>query len=193
MSSRRKRAKQFVDPGDLAPSVAAGLTQDVSIEELRAADPGRIPGGHKAAQHMNRESGGRTPNPHFVAAHKNTGLVRQAQDGRKLIDAEITFTQPVFNAIRAGMMCLKCMEPQSSANADEHIPGCEGVLVHGSRYMRDFYQVQDIALEFEGETHIGPSKPMSEIVAERELEVAKALFNRKIDEGGSRGRNARVT
>jgi hypothetical protein len=190
---RRRNKKQFVNPNDLAPGLREGLTQDVSIEEIRRNDKGSIPGGLKAAQHMNKETGGRVPNPHFVAQQTDTGFVRQATDGRKMVDAHLTFTNEVFNAIRGGMMCLKCLEPQASANADEHMPGCEGVLVHGPRYMRDFFQVQDIALEFEGETHIGPSKPMSEILAERDLERQKRDFQQKILEGKSRGRNARAT
>ena len=190
MSIRRRRnKKQLIDPGDLAPSVAAGLTQDVSIEELQAESRESIPGGLKASQHMNRETIiSRVPNPHFVGQHKNTGLVRQAQDGRKLVDAEITFTHPFFDAIRGGMMCLKCMEPQETANEDVHLPGCEGVLIHGPRYMRDFYQVLDISLEFEGDVHIGPSKPMSEVITEKDERAARLAFDLKIAAGGSRGK-----
>jgi len=51
--------------------------------------------------------------------------------------------------------------------------------------------VLDIAMEMEGEVHIGPSKPIKEYLQEQELRHEKAKFEAKIMEGKSRGTGAR--
>ena len=65
--------------------------------------------------------------------------------------------------------------------------------MRGPRYMRDGWQTADIALEFEGEVHVGPSKPISEYEAEVEERREQRKFAAKIAEGGSRGRRGRGT
>lgn len=182
-----KRRRQKIDPGDLAPGIAAGLTQDVSIEELRDAHQGKIPDGLKVAQHMNQEQSSgvsRGLRPHFVAQDKITEFIRQSPDGRKFADVEITFTKDILDQIRGGMLCLKCMEPQSYPFEDFHLKGCEGVLMRGPRYMKE-WQIIDLAMEFEGETHIGPSKPMAEYDAEIEEKRLKRAFDEKVAGGKS--------
>lgn len=182
-----KRRRQFIDTSDLAPGIAEGLTQDVSIGELRKEYKGKIPDSIKVASHMNQEqrSGvSRGLRPHFVAQNSITGFIRQSPDGRKFADVEITFTREILNQIRAGMICLKCMEPQASPFEDAHIPGCEGVLMRGPRYMRE-WQIIDLAMEFEGETHIGPAKPMAEHDAEIEERRLKRQFDEQIATGKS--------
>lgn len=177
-----KRKRQFIDTGDLAPGVAAGITQDVSIKELRAEHKGTIGDSIKVAQHMNKETktGARGGlRPHFVAQNSITGLIREAPDGRRFADVELTFTKDILDQIRAGMICLKCLEPQDRPFEDYHLKGCEGVLMRGPHYMRD-WQIVDLALEFEGETHIGPSKPMAEHDAEIEERRLKRQFDRKV-------------
>lgn len=182
------KRKQLVNPADLAPRVAEGLTQGVSIEEIRAEGRGKKnPSGLQAIQHMNSEvpSGvGRVPTPHFVAKDSITGYIRQSPDGRRFADAELTFTEDVMAAIRSGLICLKCLEPQGHPFEDFHLVGCEGVAVRGDRYMRD-WQIIDIAMEFEGQTHLGPAKPLAEHDAEIEERRLRRQFDEKIAGGKS--------
>jgi hypothetical protein len=45
-------------------------------------------------------------------------------------------------------------------------------------------QVMDMAMEFEGERHLGPSKPIAEYMEEQELRVEKRKFIRQVLDGG---------
>lgn len=185
---KRKSKRQLIDPADVAAGLREGLTQGVPISEINRQGRGeKIPSGLAASQHMNTEKKSGTagvPTPHFVGRDSITGFIRQSPDGRKFADAELTFTPDVLNAIRAGMICLKCLEPQEYSFEGAHVPGCEGVQIHGPHYMRD-YQIIDLAMEFEGETHIGPAKPL----AEHEAEVDERRAKRKFDLALAQGRS----
>ena len=43
----------------------------------------------------------------------------------------------------------------------------------------------DFAMEFEGEVHVGPNKPISEYLLEQDLEREKRKHAKKLKEGGS--------
>jgi hypothetical protein len=182
--SKRKRNKALtkrhvhkVNPDDLHPSIAAGLTQGASAEEaqqhLGKITP--VKDGADIARELARTptvDGSRVPLPRFTATTTDTGFVRESHD-RRLADATLTFPPETFGALRAGMICLKCLEPQEHSFEDYHLEGCEGVALHGPTYMKD-RQIMDLAMEFEGEKHIGPSKPMSEYLAEQDKRTGRA-------------------
>ncbi len=205
--NRALRLKRNIPERDLSPKIAGGLTQGVPLKELRGVGPelergestpsemlamasergAHAPSGLEAMQHMNTEAdsgSSRVPRPHFVGEDSITGLIREAPDGRKFADVKLHFTPDIMMAMRTGMMCLKCMEPQGYPWEDFHLPGCEGKAIRGDRYMRD-WQIVDIAMEFEGETHIGPAKPLAEHDAEIEEKRLKRAFNEKIAQGKS--------
>ena len=54
-------------------------------------------------------------------------------------------------------------------------------------------QIMDVAMEFEGDKHLGPARPMSEYLEEQSLRHEKAKFEARIAEGRSRGRRARAS
>lgn len=184
--SRAAKRRRHIDPAELHPSLRAGLTQGASFEEAME-ELGPIPNRDSTdiVRYLKdttpvRDS--RVPTPRFVGANASTGFVRESLD-RRLGDAVLSFHPDTVRAIQAGMICMRCLEPQPFAFADEHIEGCEGVLIHGKHYMKD-RQVVDFALEFEGEKHIGPSKPMTELLEEQDLRVEKRAFIGRVLEGG---------
>lgn len=181
-----KRRRHEIDPGELHPSLRAGLTQGASAEEAQQ-HLGAVANhdGRDIVKYMREEqqsSTARVPTPRFAGSDSSTGFVRQSLD-RKMGDALLTFPPEVIRAIQSGMICLRCLEPQSWAFEDAHLEGCEGVLIHGPHYMKD-RQVMDFAMEFEGDKHIGPSKPMSELAEEQDARVEKRLFIKRVADGG---------
>ncbi len=180
--NRALKRRRHINPEELHPSLRPGLTQGASAKEaqeyLGSIEPARD--GTDVARYM-REAGSagdsRVPIPRFSGSDHATGFVRQSLD-RRMGDALLTFPRDVIRAMQAGMICLRCLEPQPYAFADDHLEGCEGVLVHGPHYMKD-RQIMDFAMEFEGDKHIGPSKPMSEYLEEQDLRVEKAKFRAK--------------
>ena len=141
-----------------------------------------------------RVVGTRVPLPKFVGKEpEQTSLVTTFPDGRNFREAHLTFQPETIRAMKAGMICLKCLEPQAYANEDKHMPDCEGLALHGPRYMRKGRQIIDLAMELEHSTgtHVGPSKPIGEHMAEMELRAEQRRFRKKIEAGGSVGRRAR--
>lgn len=180
-----KRRRHAIDPGEIHPSMRAGLTQGASAEEAQQElGPVANTDGGDIVKYMReqKEATGRVPVPRFIGSDSSTGFVRESHD-RRMGDAVLTFPREVISAIQSGMICMKCLEPQATAFGDEHIEGCEGVLLHGPHYMRD-RQIMDFAMEFEGDKHIGPSKPMSELAEEQDARVEKRLFIKRVAEGG---------
>lgn len=181
-----KRQRHGIDPAELHPHLRAGLTQGASATEAQeelgpvvARDSTDIV---RYLRDTSTVGDSRVPTPRFIGANASTGFVRESLD-RRLGDAVLSFHPETVRAIRAGMICMRCLEPQPFAFADEHLEGCEGVLIHGKHYMKD-RQVVDFALEFEGEKHIGPSKPMSELLEEQHLRVERRAFIGRVLEGG---------
>lgn len=97
----------------------------------------------------------------FRAFDVSGGMALRFPDGRMFRDVDVAFTKEDRERVRLGYICIRCLEPQSAANADEHLPGCIGVDMHGERYMRDGQHMIDVAAEFdEREIHVGPSRPI---------------------------------
>lgn len=177
-----KSRRHEISPEEIHPALRAGLTQGASAEEAmqQLGKVERAQDGRDIAAYLKdvkTVADSRVPIPRFAGTDANTGFVRESHD-RRMGDAVLTFHPEVVRAIQAGMICLRCLEPQPFAFADEHIEACEGVLIHGKTYMKD-RQVVDFALEFEGDKHIGPSKPMTEYAEEQDLRVEKAKFRAK--------------
>lgn len=166
---------------NLAPAIAEGMTFGVPKAEALAESPSKE---GSVVRHMSEhESVGRVPLPRFVGEDR-AGMVTTFADGREFRDKTLIFQPEVMRSFQAGMICLRCLEPQSHAFADEHLPGCEGVALVGARYMRD-RQIMDYAMEFDGERHLGPSRPINEYLDELEAVAEKRAFDRKIAEGRS--------
>lgn len=176
-----------MDLDKLAPGIAEGITEGVSKEEVMeemAAEPSPLDGAERIAHLAKDRRVERVPLPAFVGEDHPSDLLVTFADGRTFRDVNKTFRPEVHEAMKAGMICLRCLEPQPTAFADEHLPGCEGVALAGPRYMRD-RQIIDMAVEFEGEKHLGPSRPISAYLDEMRAEREKALFDRKLAEGAS--------
>lgn len=188
--NRALRGKQTINPDNLAPGIAAGLTQGVSKEEVMRdlAAQASAPSGVESIRHMNHvEHVGRVPLPKFVPDETPSDLVVIFPDGRAFREVEKMFQPDVIAAMRGGMICLRCLEPQAEAFGDDHLPGCEGVAMHGTRYMRD-RMILDLNMEMRDGKHLGPAKPMSEYLDEQAIRAERARFDAKIAEGGSKGR-----
>lgn len=183
--NRALRGKQLVNPDNLAPRIAEGITQGVPKDEVFAdleasrQEERQIVKGMVEQAHV-----GRVPLPRFVGADHPTSVVLTFADGRSFRETNKTFQPETMRALQAGMICLKCLEPQSHAFGDEHLPGCEGVALAGPTYMKD-RQIIDLNMEFEGEKHIGPAKPIRQYLEEMDMRAEQRAFDRKIAEGAS--------
>jgi hypothetical protein len=119
------------------------------------------------------------PRPAFVA-EDDLGSVWTDETGRLQRNVNMTFNREVIRAIQSGVICLRCLEPQDEAFP----PVCQSPAELGCQYPIRERQIMDFAMEFEGDKHIGPSKPVSEYLLEQDLRVEQ----RKFEEGkGARG------
>lgn len=190
--AKRKKDSWRVDPADLDPKVAAGLAQgdeEIEEQEERYKAEGLHPSGLQIASHMGQAEtviGSRVPKPRFVAMEGGYDMVTSIGDDRNFRDVNKVFDPETLQAMKAGYICLKCLEPQAFAFEDAHLEGCEGVSLAGPEYMKK-RQIMDIAMEFEGETHIGPSKPLKEFFQEQELRREQREFEQRLTDGKSRG------
>lgn len=178
MSRKRKKKCKDINPDDLAPGIAAGFTQGISKQEALEQFP--VTSTASSVSHMKEQKDQRIPSPRFVAREsERADVVTTYPDGRTFRDSALVYPPDVLRAMRAGYICFRCQEPQSSAFADDHLEGCEGVSISGPTYMKD-RQIMDIAMEMEGEVHLGPSKPISEYLLEQDLRVEKRKFDQKV-------------
>jgi hypothetical protein len=103
-------------------------------------------------------------------------------DGRLLRDVDVAFSKDDREKIEHGYICIRCLEPQSSMNADDHLEGCIGVAHYGERYMRDGHHLVDVAAEFdEREVHVGPSRPLRAHLQELEEQAEKRRFKERMN------------
>lgn len=177
--------RKTVRDDEVQPGIAAGLTQGVPAEEALSYFPAQNVSGVESVRHMAHDEsvgGSRVPRPHFVAEDAGTETILISGE-RGFRDTNRTFTAEQMSALRAGMLCLWCLEPQSHSFADEHVPGCFYVQLHGENCMKN-RQIMDVAAEFEGTKHLGPAKPMSEYIAEREQRLEKRRFIDRVLCGG---------
>ncbi len=182
----RRRKKKGVKLADLDPGIAAGITQGKHAdEEARERFPAT--GGHGVSQisHMREESmvgSSQVPLPRFVAEEDADSVWYDEPTGRVQKNVTMTFQPETIRAMQSGMICLRCLEPQSQAFPDI----CESYEWSGCSYPIKERQIMDFAVEFEGNKHLGPAKPISEYLQEREARKEKRNFIVKRLAGGNK-------
>lgn len=187
MAHKRKRKKNTISPDDLAPGIAKGLTVGASAKEALEEHPVKGKSGIELVRDLakaERVIGTRVPLPKFIGREApDSPLIMSYGDERRFRDVTLLYPPDVLRAMREGMLCFKCGEPQAHAWEDRHLPGCAGVDLHGGTYMRE-RQILDMAMEMEGEVHVGPSKPLSEFADEQDLRIEKRAFIDRVLDGG---------
>lgn len=188
MGVRRNRKK--VDPSRLHPKMAEGLTQGKhSLEEARALpDPEGPKTAAEALQHLTNVpavDGTRVPAPRF-RGEDALDSVWTDDTGRLQRNAHLAFPPETISAIRQGMICLRCLEPQSHAFPEV----CTSPPEMGCTYPIRERQIMDFAIEYDGDKHVGPAKPIGEYLAEQDLRREQEMFAERQKSGG---RGVRVT
>lgn len=173
--ARRRKMDSIIE--EMHPKQRDGLT-------IAGEDVGNMPApspttasiiGHLGKEGIGRV--GRLPAVQFVAEDDPSEFWSMG-DERVVAGADVTFTPDTFAAIQSGMICLRCLEPQYSA-----FP--ELCCMEWCGYPIRDLQIRDLALEFKGQKHLGPSKPITEFMDEAEERYQKEKFARKIAEGKS--------
>ncbi len=181
--SRKRKRKQFVNPDDLAPKIAEGLTQDASAREaMQEHPPSTNPSGIEIASTFSNavresEDDPRSKRVHFIVRVDTDTVVIEPNTGRKMFDVEVILPPEHRRQILAGYRCINCYERFDYA-FPLHCPVC-------GYEVRD-RQIQRAAQEFEGDVHVGPKKPIRRILEERDLEAEKRDFRYRLEHGGSR-------
>ncbi len=131
-------------------------------------------------RHMGQESAGgkvgRVPAVKFVAEDDPTEYWSDGATDRIQAGADVTYTKETWGAMLAGMICMRCMEPQ-----EEEFPQECSLCSYSMKES----QPRDMALEFKGEKHLGPSKPVSDFMDEAQEKYLKQRFEAKIAAGKS--------
>jgi hypothetical protein len=175
----KRKARNKINPDtDLAPGIAAGITEG---DETLPAKPIRPL--QERVGHMRGEETQRPSRVRFVA-EPNSAVVH-FPDGRSFQDVDVIVNEEYRRQMQAGYRCLRCHEPQ-----DEAFPKRCDVCFYPMRER----QIMDCALEFDTDgRHVGPAKPISEYLDEVEMRAEKRRFEQKIAEGRSRGRHAKTS
>jgi hypothetical protein len=166
-----------IDPDKmLSEDIAEGLTLGPDSEEEAKEKFPNLPGAPDLS-YLKREGGVKFR----VFDKPSSPLYIGFPDGRLLRDVDIGFTKEDRERIEQGYICIRCLEPQSAANADDHLEGCIGVAHYGERYMRDGFHLIDVAAEFdENEVHVGPERPLqSYLDAQEERRLKRAFAEKK--------------
>lgn len=187
-SKQHKRARKkgrLVSTDELAPGIASGLTQGVPKKEALEMFPvSSAPDGVQLVRHMRdvSESGSRrVPLPKFVAAEDADSVWYDEPTGRIQKNVSLTMQPEVVAAIRAGEICLRCLEPQEHAFPEI----CTSPPEMGCSYPIRDRQIIDAAMEIQGNKHLGPAKPITEYLEEQELRREKRAFIARKIEGGA--------
>lgn len=176
----RAGAKRKIREEDLHPTVARGLTQDVSAEEALTHFKPRGGSGVEVVQHMHKadrrlERARGVPYAAFVAESNTSAVWVDGVTDRPQMDYTKTYTPEGVRLLREGRQCLRCDEPLE-------IPFPVACPLCG--YSVKERQIMDIAVEFEGEKNLGPSKAIGEHLNEIEMRTEKRRFIDKVMEGG---------
>jgi len=160
------------------PAQKAGLV--VGGEEVVSSPPSS--GGQQstsdAIKHMADVD---TNGVRFVAEPDNSEIWSLGDD-RRFGGVDVTLRPEDFRKMQSGYMCLRCYEPQEESFPLQ-CPLCG--------YAMQERQIRDVAVEFTGTKHLGPSKPISDYVDELDEAAARKRFAKKIYEGGSVQKNKR--
>jgi len=148
--SRRDKVKR----DQLAPLIAEGFTEGVPLDRVESELPVKTRPESDPA-YMNEQAtvpGTRIPLPRFFVEHDTEGIW-QVHQGRVHRGARIILLPETLEAMKAGLICLRCMEPQ-----DEPFPfRCTSPPEMGCEYRISDRQLRDIAVEYEGESELGPT------------------------------------
>ena len=177
----RKRRRQDVSRDQFHPSVAKGLTfaGEMSDEEALQEHYTPVPDGgdrvaHLAKADVKLQRG--VPYAAFVAENSFDAVFTDGVTDRPQMDYRATYTPEGLRLLREGRQCLRCQEPLEPA-FPLACPLCG--------YSVKDRQIMDIGMEFEGERHLGPAKPVSEWMIEQEARKEKRKFARKaLSQGG---------
>lgn len=180
---QRKRKRQRINSTDLAPLIAQGYTEDASpdeaFEHAEQQRPLERVGAKGKLEHMKhvdeRLAAARGGFAGFVATNDPGAVWQDGVTDRLQYDLHKTYTAGGMRLLREGRQCLRCDEPLDPAFPIS-CPVC-GYAVNDR-------QIMDMAMEFEGERHLGPSKPITEYMQEQEARVEKRKFIRRVLDGG---------
>jgi len=154
---RRKRSSSRPDPvkpDQLAPGIAAGYTEGVPADKIDEELPSRRddPIDLRLLKQPKMVEGTRVPLPRFLVEDESSELWTPGR-GRTQRGVRITLAPETLAAMKAGWICLRCMEPQ-----DESFPlTCQSPEEMACDYPIRERQLRDIKIEYEGERQLGPS------------------------------------
>ena len=176
----RKKGARSMDKiiEEMHPSQRAGLTiNGEDVEQQPASSPTTT---SDLIRHMGQDdAGGKTgrgPAVKFVAEDDPSEFWSLGDD-RVVGGADVTVTPELFKGMQEGYYCMRCYEGPQDVSFPEQCDMC-------GYAMKDL-QIRDIALEFKGEKHLGPSAPITEFMDQAEEEYLKRQFAKKIAEGKS--------
>lgn len=150
---KRSSSSRKVDRRDLAPAVAEGYTEGVPLDRVEQELPPDKPASRPT--HLNEVElvpGTRVPVPRFYAEDEPASVL-DIVTGRTQRHARITLNAETLGAMKAGMICLRCLEPQDTAFPEV----CQSPPEMACSYPIAEHQLRDIAVEYEGEQTLGPS------------------------------------
>jgi hypothetical protein len=163
-TAARRRHGRKLNLENLAPKIAAGITQGASAREALAEFPTQasVDGAEIASRQLGGENEGlpgtRIPRPRFVARDDTHSV--WTDDGNRLQrNAILAMEEETYLAMKAGYLCLRCLEPH-----DPPFPG----LCDMCGYPMQERQIMDIAMEFRGRDHIGPGAPIADYLAQQD-------------------------
>jgi hypothetical protein len=166
-----------IKPDQLAPKIEEGFTEGpLTPEQARREFPvRRAPGPSYAHMSAPRKRG----EPYVAMVLEPNGVpISEPNTGRRFQDVDVIVTEEEAAEMKAGYRCLRCKEP-----FEEAYPASCSVCGYEVRDRQGL----DAPLELDGRRHVGPSRPLGEIMDELELRQELAAFEQKILEGGSRG------
>jgi hypothetical protein len=171
---------------EVSPFIASGLTSDEDEDREQYAKSTTVDGETTIRQvsRVRYLEGTRVPIAVFVCTQDDDTIwVDGVHDDRVQRGAIISFPPDVVEAMRLGYICIRCQEP----HPDPFPLACSLCGFN----MKEL-QAPAFASEFEGETQLGPSKPLQEYVDRQRLESEKKAFEKKLAGGSSpmRGLNA---
>ena len=145
-------SEKTVKPDQLAPLVAAGYTEGVPVEKIdEELPPARSPLDLRELTQPEMVEGSRVPLPKFLVEDDTSGLWTPHR-GRVQRGAKIILLPETLAAMKAGWICLRCMEPQEEAFPEI----CGSPPEMACDYPIRERQLRDIEQEYEGEQSVGP-------------------------------------
>jgi hypothetical protein len=181
---QRKRHEKDIRHEHFEPGIAEGLTIGVPKKQALEMHPVKTGDASKMISHMRDadkrlNARGRLPYAQFVARDSVDAVWTDGVTDRPQMDYSATYTPEGMRLLREGRQCLRCQEPQP----DPFPAGCDMC-----GYPMKDRQIMDIAMEFEGDRHLGPAKPITEHLENLEQRTEKRKFIDKQVEKGSIGR-----